>query len=516
MLRSATLVPFLLLVGCATNADFAPILEDTEAYLDQEILLAVHDADGGIAVSQLQEDFGLREIERYDAIGVGRYSLPADLSVRDAVDLLGRQDNVRFVEPNYLVRMSSNDIYRSYQWNLDQIGVDAAWAYGSGAGIVVAVLDTGVRDTGPDGLGTVLAGYDFYNDDNDPTDGNGHGTFVAGTIAQATNNNKGVAGIAYGASILPVKVLSDNGYGDLGAIVNGIVWATNQGAQVINMSLGTTSSTNTMKEACEYAYNNGVVLVAASGNEYASSLNYPGAYDTVIAVGANRYDGTRSAYSNYGNGLDITAPGGDVSRDQNGDGYIDGILQETFERGSWTYTFWEGTSMASPHVAATAALVMAQGVTDPADVYDILTTTAVDMGDTGYDTRYGYGRLNAQAAVEYAATGSWGGDTGTDPDPVDEDDDDGGSTGGADTTAPTISSPSAYVQGTRFTIEWVTDEPADTYVVFEGYGTYGDAALTTAHSLSLRGSYNTTYTITLQSTDASGNTAQDGPYSLSL
>jgi subtilisin family serine protease len=276
------------------------------------------------------------------------------------------------------------------------------------------------------------------------------------------------------------------------------------------MSLGTTGSSETLRQACEYAYDRGVVVIAATGNEYASSLNYPAKYDTVIAVGATRYDGRRAAYSNTGSGVEILAPGGDLSRDQNGDGYADGVLQETYTQGQWTYTFWEGTSMAAPHVAAAAALIIGAGVDKPADVRAILAETASDLGASGYDTYHGYGRLNVGAAVELAATGQWSttdGDTG---------DDTGDDTTTSDSGAPTISNVSGYVEGLRFTLQWATNEPATSHVDFEGHGTYGNDDLTTSHSLTFTGQSGATYSVTLLSTDSDGDTASDGPYTLAL
>lgn len=513
----------LVLAACDGVSEGELALTDTVPYVEGEVLLRIDGDD--VDAMRVEEENGLEEAERIDALGVKRVRVPEGKSVRSVVEKLSEDHRVAFAEPNVLVRAMGSDPYRFYQWNLDEIGVDAAWAAGgTGGGVVVAVLDTGVAKGAPDGVATLLPGYDFYYGDADATDGNGHGTFVAGTIAQSTGNGVGVSGVAPGASILPVKVMGDDGMGDVGAIANGIVWAADQGADVINMSLGSAYPSSTLERACEYAFGKGVVLVAATGNEYAASVGYPAAYETVIAVGATGYGGERAPYSNRGTGIDLVAPGGDLSKDRDGDGYADGILQETFEGGYWTYTFWEGTSMATPHVAAVAALVVAQGVSDPAEVYDVLTSTAVDRGSSGYDTSYGYGSVDAAAAVERAAGGSSGGTSGgTDSGGGDSGGTSGGTdSGGADTapavdtTPPLISDVSGYTQSRSFTIQWVTDEPADSYVSFDGYGTYGDAALTTSHTLTFNGQRGATYTFTVESTDAAGNTATDGSWQIRL
>jgi serine protease len=502
----------LLLTGCAVAAD-APVLEDTEAYIDRELLVAV-EGDDTVSLA-LEREHGLVLLDRNERVGVSLLGFDEGRTVKQVASLLDEDHRVRFAEPNHLVRSTgaASDPYAAYQWNLDAIAAPDAWDYGRADGVVVAVLDTGVKGGGPDGISNLLSGYDFYYGDSDPSDRDGHGTFVAGTIGQRTDNGVGVAGIAPGASILPIKVLGDDGYGDINAIANGITWAADQGASVINMSLGSSASSQTLKAACDYAYGKGVVLVAATGNEFASSVSYPGAYDTVIAVGATRFDNTRAAYSNTGSAIDLVAPGGDLSRDDNGDGYADGVLQETLVDGSWTYTFWEGTSMASPHVAAVAALVVAQGVTDPGEVYEVLTASATDVGSNGWDSSTGYGLVDAQAAVLLAREG-----LSTSPSEPEDSESEGEDTEdtGPDTTAPTISSVGGTTDGDRFTIQWTTNEPADTWLNFDTYGLVGDGNLVTSHSLTLRGSSGATYTFRLQSADAAGNVATSGLYSISL
>ena len=530
MKRLVLLLPLSVACDAQTQEDpAAPALLDTEAYLEQEVLVRVDSGDDGVARMLLADRFELTELEHNETLGVARMVIDDEVrTVKALVAELEEDHRVVYAEPNYLARTmaSTNDAYVSYQWHLDSLNVEQAWQYNTGAGITVAVLDTGVRSGGPDGITNLLSGYDFYYGDSDPTDNDGHGTFVASQIGQRTGNGTGVAGVAPDARILPVKVMSDQGYGDINAIANGVVWSAQQGADVINMSLGSPYSSRTLQQACDYAAEQGAVVVAATGNEFARSVGYPAAYDSVFAVGASRVDGSRAGYSNYGSGMDFLAPGGDLSRDDNGDGYADGILQETIEYGSWTYTFWEGTSMASPNLAGVAALVLAEGDFTPDEVYSILAETARDAGSAGYDTQTGYGVVNAGGAVALAASlasggsggsggsGSDGGSGGAGEDPG-QDEPDSGSTG-PDTTPPEISGEDAYVQGRSFQIMWTTDEPATSYVEFEGYGTYGNGELTTSHTLSFNGARGSTYTITILSADAAGNTSESGPWTLSL
>lgn len=314
-------------------------------------------------------------------------------------------------ELNRLVKASfaPNDSYYPLQWNFKAVQSEQAWDLSDGNGVLVAVLDTGLNAGGADSIYCVdPAGYDIVNQDPDPFDGNGHGTHVAGTIGQSSDNALGAAGLAHKSCILPVKVLGDDGLGTMADVAEGIYYAVNSGAQVINMSLAIEArykvrNDSLVDPALDYAYANAVTVVCAAGNESSkSNVGYPAIYKTTISVGASDAANNAAYYSNGGDGLDLLAPGGDLNRDLNGDGYGDGILQEVFMNGSWGYWFFEGTSMASPHVAAAAAMLISYGTAStPDEVYAALTSTALDLDKPGFDRKTGFGLLQIHDALLY-------------------------------------------------------------------------------------------------------------------
>ncbi len=303
-----------------------------------------------------------------------------------------------------------NDPRYDEQWNFKMVGAEDAWKRSRGKGVVVAVIDTGVaaKTTGRGkqardfGATAFTNGYDFVNDDKDPYDDHGHGTHVAGTIAESTNNNEGVAGLAFESTIMPLKVLSASGSGTSADIADAIRWAADHGANVINMSLGSPYPSEVIHKAVKYARKKNVTIVCAAGNGFGEPVGYPAAFPECIAVSSVGPTGEIATYSSYGKQVALAAPGGDMM--QSGDPK-DGILQNTVYpesqggKGDDYYAF-QGTSMASPHVAAVAALIVAQGVTDPARVRDILVKTAQDRGEKN---KYGAGILAAGNATKVAS-----------------------------------------------------------------------------------------------------------------
>jgi serine protease len=367
-------------------------------------------------------------------------------TVREKAAELARRPGVLSATPNFIARASffPNDPgkkgqpggWQATQWNLlPGTGIDAPGAWDNliaagrpgGEGVTVAVLDTGVayRDYGPFRQSPDLAyerirkGYDFVDNDPYPLDHNGHGTHVASTIAESADNGVGLVGIAYNASIMPVRVLDRYGEGDSVSISRGIRYAAKNGADIINLSFEFSSDVTEgqipdILQALDYANQRGVLVVGASGNESYGAVAYPARAEQVLSVGAVTEHGCIAAYSNIGPELDVVAPGGGAdarinsrrcSKTQRGRD----IVQLTLVQVKKSYTRFGyprryiGTSMATPHVSGIAALVIASGVLGPDPSPDMieahLKATATDLGRKGWDKRYGAGLVNAARAT---------------------------------------------------------------------------------------------------------------------
>lgn len=278
-----------------------------------------------------------------------------------------------------------SDTFFTQQWALSTIRATSAWEHTRGSGITIAILDTGVDYIHPDLRGRVDLGRDFIAGDADPMDEQGHGTHVAGIAAANADDRFGIAGVAPSARILAIRVLDAEGAGNYSQVAQGITYAADNGAKIINLSLGGPEKSELLRTAIDYAASRGAIVTCASGNEGSRDMGYPARYDSCLSVGATDITDTIAQFSNRGTGLDITAPGTQI---------LSSVIGASHDS-------WDGTSMATPHVAGAAALLMSQGLSRSATLSTLLSS-AVDLGAAGYDTTYGAGRLDVAAAVDAA------------------------------------------------------------------------------------------------------------------
>jgi serine protease len=376
-------------------------------------------------VARVAREAGAERVRR-SAYG-NRYlvSLDAGFTTGDAMERLASAPEVEYAEPNGRLHsfFKPNDLGFPVQWNFRMLDAERTWDIQKGdPSVVVAILDTGIAfedfepyRKAPDfGSTTFVAGFDFINQDTHANDDNFHGTHVASTVAEATDNTEGVTGFAFRCALMPVKVLDEAGDGSFFDVAEGIDFAANNASvKVINLSLGGEGSSTTVRQAIDRAVAKKITVIAAAGNDGRGTISFPAALPNVIAVGALDGRKQKAPYSNFGPELDLVAPGGNNNRDDTGpnlvpDGRPDGILQQTLdpdsaERGIFNdfgYFFVTGTSQATPHVAALAALLYHQGITDPAAVKAAMEQTAEDLGASGRDDMFGHGLIRPSLALK--------------------------------------------------------------------------------------------------------------------
>lgn len=310
--------------------------------------------------------------------------------------------NPAYTEPHYMYltndattkntngTVTPNDmLFSTYQWNLPAIATEQGWNLSKGnKDVIVAVVDTGVQINHPDLQGKLLTGYNAITSSSTPEDDVGHGTHVAGIIGALVNNGEGVAGISWYNKILPVKALDNSGAGTTYSVAEGIIWAADHGAKVINLSLGNYADSQFLHDAIKYAYDRDIVLVSAAGNDNTERPGYPAAYPEVIAVAATNASHEKASFSNYGDYIDVAAPGENIAST-----YPDS-----------QYASLSGTSMSSPHVAALAGLVRSLNpdLTNK-EVMDLMTKNAVDLGTPGYDNYFGWGQVDIYKTLQAAS-----------------------------------------------------------------------------------------------------------------
>ncbi|MBW7454505.1 S8 family peptidase [Paenibacillus sepulcri] len=345
-----------------------------------------HDLD------RMKTDIGAISVKKLAHTFIFRSKL---MDAESMMDYFKRTWQPEYVEPHYLYMTNDiapiipNDaLYSEYQWNLPSIETEKGWTLSKGSErVLVAILDTGVQADHPDLQGKTVDGINLVSEDDPPEDDVGHGTHVAGIIAANVNNGEGVAGLSWYNKLMPVKVLDASGAGSTYTVAQGIIWATDNGAKVINMSLGNYAEAEFLHDAVKYAYDHDVVLVAASGNDNTDRPGYPAAYPEVFGVASTDADGSRSSFSNFGDYIDVAAPGASIASTYPGS----------------QYAALSGTSMASPHVAALAGLIRSinPDLTN-VEVMDIMRKSATDLGDKGKDNYFGYGQIDIVQALEMA------------------------------------------------------------------------------------------------------------------
>lgn len=321
------------------------------------------------------------------------YAEPHFLYITNNTPDASRQNDGNTTNESAAFQAPNDVLYARYQWNLPIIETEKGWGIGRGnQNVIVGVVDTGVDLNHPDLKGHLLEGTNVVSEGNSaPNDDVGHGTHVAGVISALVNNGEGVAGMSWFNPILPVKVLDSSGSGSTYAVAQGVIWAADHGAKVINLSLGNYADAQFLHDAIRYAYNKDVVIIAAAGNDNTERPSYPAAYPEVFAVAATDANKNKASFSNYGDHIAVSAPGVSIA--------------STYPNNQ--YAALSGTSMASPHVSALAALIRsANPDLKNTDVMDIMRRSAMDIGPSGKDKYYGFGQIDVVKALRMARQNS--------------------------------------------------------------------------------------------------------------
>jgi serine protease len=398
----------------------------------REMLMAV---DGGAARQQTARWLGIPDARL--SLRAADPAMQRRLETLEMIGALRKRPEVRSADPNYIRRTgaTANDPQFALQWHYFLINLPQAWDVTTGsATVVVAVVDSGVLLNHPDLQGRLTAGYDFVRNPAVSGDGDGidpnpddpgdqlpggssfHGTHVTGTIAAATGNAQGVAGVTQTTQLMPLRALGLGGVGTEYDVLQAVRYAAGlandsgtlpvQRADIINLSLGGGGFSATAQEVFSAVRALGLIVVASAGNEISTAPSYPAAYDDVVSVSAVDINGDPAWYSNSGPTIDLAAPGGDTTADVNADGLPDGVLSTCGDASSgairFTYCFLQGTSMASPHAAGVAALMKAVHPALTPDQFDQLLINGLLTNATGRDDQLGYGRVDAFSAVAAA------------------------------------------------------------------------------------------------------------------
>lgn len=395
-LTTALAVPAFATDGTPVVKNTICSVEDNTVTGDTQTDRVIVKFKDGVSVVKQKQINNKHAKGRSEKVDNGIYTIDtvteSESEVTNIVNVYNNDSSVEYAEPDYVAHAFSvtpNDSYygRYQAGYLTTMGVQGAWETTKGSSdIVVAVLDTGVSSTHPDLAGRLVSGYDFVNNDSDPSDDNGHGTMVSGIIAANTNNGTGIAGADWNCKIMPVKVLDADGDGYVSDMAEGITYAVDHGANVINMSLGCESDSQTLQDAVNYAYEHNVLVVASTGNSN-NAVKYPAADEHVLAVGSVGSDKVRSSISCYGEQIDVVAVGDNVVST-----YINGTTN--------SYGLGSGTSFAAPYVTGLVSLMLSENSQlTPDEITTDIEETATDLGDSGWDQYYGYGLISYTSAL---------------------------------------------------------------------------------------------------------------------
>jgi thermitase len=488
----ATLAIYIVYTSMASDGETqGPELKIAGEYAPDRILVRFKPGTRGEKEREVANRNGLEQIDEIPQIEVKVLKITDKGNVAAKIRALSKNPNIIYAEPDYIVKseLTPNDpVYPSQEAYMKAISVPAGWDLSNGnKSVVIANLDTGVMSTHKDFSGRFVTGFNPYTKDSNTEDDHGHGTVTTGVSSATGNNTQFVAGMDWVSRIMPVKVLASSGSGTSSSLAQGLNWAADNGAHIANMSLGGTTASNTIENSMNYAHSKGMILFAAAGNDGTGKLNYPAAYQSVIAVGALTASSSqpnwdqKATFSSYGEQLELMAPG---TR----------IYTTTFDG---KYAYASGTSVATPFASGLAGLIKASNFNlTNEQIRTILRETATDLGDPGFDIYYGHGRINAEAAVKKAQ--GTGGETPPPPPP-------------ADTTAPTtsITSPTAgtTVAGAVGVDVTATDEVGVTKVeLLINNKVYSSTTVSPyKFSWDTTGLTNGTYSLTSKAYDSAGN-----------
>jgi thermitase len=381
MTRNTPLPALLTALTLLLAAGAAGAAEPKKEFVAGEVLVKFKPGQDGPGAKAIRE-IGGKALEKLSRIDVSRIKLPGGTTVEQALAKLSKLPFVEYAEPNLIVRPTAwapADPRWNEQWGMRTTRVPAGWGLSTGSGnVVIAIVDTGVDLAHPDLVQRLVAGYDFVDNDDRPEDVGGHGTHCAGIAAASANNNLGIAGVCPNCSVMPLRVMKPEG-GSSSDVAKGIVWAADNGARVISLSLGGYFASSAQEDAIRYASSKGALVVAAAGNQGIDSPHYPAYHEDCLAVGSTDQGDNRSDFSNHGSWVDVAAPGT--------------LIMSSVPGGKWEYK--SGTSMATPFVAGLAGLLFSRSGATATSVRRAVEQGAVPVGN--WVTR---GRVDVRRSIE--------------------------------------------------------------------------------------------------------------------